>query len=77
MYTKNIPESYLAVVLWFNRDKGYGYAKIAYEERDVMIHQSIINMDGFRKVDEDQIIEICGIQETPEGLRALEVNIIA
>lgn len=47
---------YQAVVRWFNPDKGYGFADND-EFGEVFIHYTSIEMNGYREVDEGDIIE--------------------
>jgi CspA family cold shock protein len=43
-------------VKWFNNQKGYGF--ISDEEgKDVFVHYSGVNMDGFKSLEEGQDVE--------------------
>lgn len=42
-------------VKWFNSQKGYGFITDS-EEKDVFVHHSNIIMDGFRHLNEDDIV---------------------
>lgn len=42
-------------VKWFNTQKGYGFITDS-EGKDVFVHQSSIVMDGFRHLNEDDIV---------------------
>ncbi len=49
---------------WFNAEKGYGF--IAQDNgRDVFIHHSAIQMEGFRTLEEGQLVEV----EVVEGAK--------
>ena len=63
-----------ATVNWFNKTKGFGFATAEGIEGDVMIHQSQIQMEGFRFLHPKQIIEIETIEESPQGLRAVGIT---
>ncbi|APC46110.1 cold shock protein [Vibrio phage vB_VspP_pVa5] len=62
-----------AVVEWFNRTRGYGFAKVEGIESDVLLHQSVITMEGFRFLKPGQEITIEGLEETDKGQRALKI----
>lgn len=64
-----------ATVNWFSKVKGYGFAKIEGIEGDVMVHQSVIAMDGYRFLKPNQEITIVGTEQTDRGLRAVKVEV--
>ena len=35
------------VVKWFNSSKGYGYIQAENSYKDIFVHQSVIDMNGF------------------------------
>lgn len=43
------------IVNWFNSLKGYGFLK-SEEGKDVFVHHSNIIMDGFRTLDENDVV---------------------
>jgi cold shock protein len=43
-------------VKWFNAEKGYGFISRG-EARDVFVHYSAIQMDGYRSLEEGQRVE--------------------
>ena len=58
-------------VKWFNNQKGYGF--IAAESGiDVFVHHSEIQGDGYKTLDEGQLVEF-EIQEGPKGKQAAKV----
>jgi CspA family cold shock protein len=59
-------------VKWFNGSKGYGF--ITPEEgRDVFVHFSAIQGDGFKSLDEGQAVEF-EIVNGPKGQQAEKVT---
>jgi len=59
-------------VKWFSDSKGYGF--ITPEEgRDVFVHFSAINMDGFKTLTEGQEVEF-DVIEGPKGPQASNVQ---
>ena len=58
-------------VKWFNSQKGYGF--ISREDGgDVFVHYSGLNMEGYRTLDEGQVVEF-DILDGPKGQQAANV----
>ncbi|AUR82552.1 cold-shock DNA-binding domain protein [Vibrio phage 1.152.O._10N.222.46.E1] len=64
-------------VEWFNRTRGYGFAKVEGIENDVLLHQSVIQQEGFRFLKPGQEIVIEGLEDTDKGQRALKIIPVA
>lgn len=61
-------------VKWFNAGKGYGF--IAHEGgKDVFVHYSAIQSEGYRSLDEGQRVEFT-IETGPKGAQANNVIIL-
>jgi len=59
-------------VKWFNDAKGFGF--IAQEGgKDVFVHHTAINSEGFRSLKEGERVEF-DIVEGPKGLQAANVR---
>ncbi len=58
-------------VKWFNPDKGYGFIE-REGEKDVFVHFSAIQSEGFKTLDEGQTVEF-NVVEGERGLQAAEV----
>ena len=50
-------------VKWFNPDKGFGFIETE-EGRDVFVHYSSIQSEGFKTLDEGQSVEFDIVQAT-------------
>jgi CspA family cold shock protein len=67
-------ERYVGTVKWFNATKGFGF--IGREEgEDVFVHFSAINMEGYKRLEENQQVEF-SIEQGPKGLQAANVVLI-
>jgi cold shock protein len=60
------------VVKWFNNEKGYGFVS-RETGGDVFVHQSAIQMQGFRSLNEGDRIEF-EVVRGPKGLNAQNVT---
>ena len=61
-------------VKWFSDAKGYGFIEQEGGE-DVFVHFSNIQGRGYRSLKEGQIVQF-DIEQTPKGLRAVNVRVI-
>jgi len=68
-------ERELGVVKWFNGEKGYGFIARDSGEKDVFVHFSAINAEGFRTLREGQRVEF-EVAEGQKGPQAQNVEII-
>ena len=61
-------------VKWFNAEKGYGFIKQNGSDADVFVHHTAIKMDGYRKLEEGDIVEF-EIVDGRKGPQASEVTV--
>lgn len=61
-------------VKWFNEEKGFGFITPDDGGKDVFVHHTAIQMDGFRKLKEDQMVTFDSV-ETKKGTQAVNVVI--
>jgi cold shock protein len=63
----------IGTVKWFNNAKGYGFI-VAEDGADVFVHYSVIEMDGYRALQEGQSV-LYEDRDTPKGRQAIKVTI--
>ncbi|MEW6252111.1 MAG: cold shock domain-containing protein [Planctomycetota bacterium] len=61
-------------VKWFDTKKGYGFI-VGPDGRDVFVHYSSIQGEGFRSLREGELVEY-ELLETPKGLAAGQVRVM-
>ncbi len=59
-------------VKWFSAKKGYGFISDA-EGNDIFVHFSAIDMDGFKELKENDIVEF-EVIESDKGVQAANVR---
>ena len=60
-------------VKWFNENKGFGFIEVDGQDKDVFIHHSAINMQGFRTLQEGQRVSF-DIEQGKIGPAAVNVK---
>jgi len=60
-------------VKWFNPDRGYGFITPEDGSKDVFVHYSEIDMDGFRTLEESDEVEF-EIEQADKGPQAVRVR---
>jgi CspA family cold shock protein len=63
-------------VKWFNDAKGYGFIAPSDGGKDVFVHFSALQGDGFKTLAEGASVEF-EIEEGPKGPQAQNVSVIA
>lgn len=60
-------------VKWFNDQKGYGFIKPDGGGKDIFIHHSAIQMNGFRSLKEGERVQF-DLEQGPKGVQAVRVT---
>ncbi len=61
-------------VKWFNNQKGYGFIT-AEDGKDVFVHFSGLNMEGFKTLEEGAAVEF-NITDGAKGPQAVNVEVV-
>jgi CspA family cold shock protein len=67
-----VPEG---VVKWFSAEKGYGFITPDDGGRDLFVHHSQIQMNGYRSLDQGQKVSFES-QDGERGPQAVEVTVL-
>jgi len=62
----------LGVTKWFNSDKGFGFIAPEGGGKDIFVHHSAIQMDGFKTLQENQKVQF-DVEDSDKGPRAANV----
>ncbi|HEX8341047.1 MAG TPA: cold-shock protein [Tepidisphaeraceae bacterium] len=60
-------------VKWFNDQKGFGFISMDETGKDVFVHHSVIEGDGFKTLRDGEVVEY-EYEDGPKGIRALRVK---
>lgn len=63
---------YTGKVKWFNENKGFGFILQEGGGQDIFVHYSEIKQDGFRTLNEGELVEF-DLAESTKGPQAKEV----
>ena len=59
-------------VKWFNSSKGYGFIESDEIDKDVFVHYSVIEGDGYKSLAEGEAVEF-EITDGPKGPQATRI----
>ena len=69
-----VPIMSKGTVKWFNNQKGYGFIT-AEDGKDVFVHFSGLNMEGFKTLEEGAAVEF-DITDGAKGPQAVNVEVV-
>lgn len=67
-----MPDRIQGTVKWFNATKGYGFIAPDDGSKDVFVHHSAIQMEGYATLDENDRVEFT-VESSPKGPQATTV----
>lgn len=59
-------------VKWFNQEKGFGFITSDEDNKDIFVHFSAIQVDGFKTLEEGQAVEF-DVVDSDRGPQAQNV----
>ena len=62
-------------VKWFKAEKGYGFITVEGLSKDIFVHFSAINADGYKTLEEGQTVEF-DVVEGDRGPQAANVTVV-
>ena len=60
-------------VKWFNDQKGFGFIASEHGGKDVFVHHSVIEAEGFRTLQDGESVEY-DFEDGPKGMKATRVK---
>ena len=70
-----VSERQTGTVKWFSDQKGFGFIEREGGEKDVFVHHSAIEADGFKSLSEGQRVEFT-VEQGQKGPAAAQVRLI-
>ncbi len=69
---KEIPKMPQGTVKWFNNDKGFGFIALDDGGKDVFVHHTAIQGEGYKSLNEGDLVSFETVQG-PKGAQAANV----
>lgn len=60
-------------VKWFNDQKGFGFIAAEQTGKDVFVHHTVIDGQGYKTLTDGETVEY-EVEESPKGLKATKVK---
>ena len=75
IFKKEKEKMYTGKVKWFNAEKGYGFITYSGSKKDIFVHFSAINAQGYKTLEEGQEVTF-DITTTDRGDQAANVTVV-
>jgi len=69
-------EKFQGSCIWFSDQRGYGFLRIDGDPKDIFVHYSNVNMEGYKTLKADQRVEFEIAPIEGKGRHAINVNIL-
>jgi cold shock protein len=60
-------------VKWFNDQKGFGFISSEADNRDVFVHHTVIEGQGFKTLQDGEVVDY-DAEDGPKGMKATRVK---
>lgn len=66
-----------ASCIWFDKKKGYGFLETVGSDKNIFVHQSDLQMEGFRYLRPQQSVRCVVNQDDTGRVKATQVELVA
>lgn len=62
-------------VKWFSSEKGYGFISSSETEKDIYVHFSDLQMEGFKTLEENDVVEFDYDEEMNKAVNVHKISV--